>query len=181
MRVRQVLVGLCLGLLLILGRSSPPKATEERQAGRYMRLFVYGGGETITLRDPSGRVAEATDTTAWSRIPACSTGVNPPMRSGDGWVRMDGGFFVANEPLVGTWILQVRRDAPPRLSKDNGPNVAVHAERHELQNSLEWDAERDQAWLARRESITWKVEVKPMSTPADSAWLRLVRVAKKKR
>ncbi len=155
--------------------------TGARQPGGYMRLSVIGGGETITLRDPMGRVAQATDTTAWSRIPACSTGVNPPTQwEKDGWFKTDGGFFFVTEPLVGTWRLQVRRDVSPR-PKEAGPNVSVYAERHNLSNADDWADERDQGWLTRGEAMTWRVEVRPPSTPADSSWLHLVRVGRRGR
>jgi hypothetical protein len=159
--------------------SGPPAGQIEgdvRQAGLSMTLWVAGGGETITLRDPRGRVAQVTDTTAWSRIPACSAGVNPPTVDGDGWVNRDGRGFFVKEPIVGTWVLQVHRDAVPRLSIDRGPNVGVYAERGYLSNPNDWARERDQVWLARGEAMTWKVDVRPPSTAADSSWLHLERV-----
>ncbi len=184
MRRFSVTLALLLIVILAIGRDCPaakPATVAPRQVGRYMRLWVIGGGETITLRDPFGRSAQATDTTAWSRIPACSTGVNPPLRSGDNMlVKMDGGFFFVKEPLVGSWLLEVRRDAAPRSSTDKGPNVGVYAERHSLSDSNDWADERDHAWLAKGQTMAWHVIVAPPAA-ADSTWLHLTREGTKKR
>jgi hypothetical protein len=175
----------CVVLLLPLGTGHgrdcfaarhESRSADARQVGRYMKLWVIGGGEAITLRDPMGRMAQATDSTAWSRIPACSTGANPPLGiEEDGQLAVHGGFFIVKEPLVGTWRLEVRRDTAPRFPMDKGPNVGVYAERHSLSDSTDWADERDRAWLALGESMTWKIEVRPPSTPTDSSWLQLVR------
>ncbi len=181
--MRRALV--CVAFLLALGAGHgrdcfaaglESRSVDARQVGRYMKLWVIGSEATITLRDPIGRMAQATDSTAWSRIPACSTGVNPPLGlEENGQLAVHGGFFVVKEPGVGTWLLQVRRDEAPRFPMDKGPNVGVYAERHSLLDSTDSADERDRAWLALGDSMTWKVEVRSLSAPTDSSWLHLVR------
>ena len=166
-----VAVWLCAAGCAAMSPSVRP-GTEIRQTGRYLRLSVIGGGETITLKDPLGRVAQATDTAAWSQIPACSTGVNPPARGGDETISVYGGFFLATDPLVGRWSLHVRRDAP--AGRSEVPNVGVYAQRG-TSSGTDMAEERDLIRLALGESMAWLVEVLPPSTPADSSWLRLRR------
>jgi len=120
-----------------------------------------------------GRLAQTTDSTAWSHIPGCSAARSWSAAKEAYGARTDGGEFYVVGPMAGRWTLRVRRDRVPNRADDQTQDVVAICE-GQLWHGNPQDVLPTA--LGRGEAMSWSIDVLPPGTPAGKAWLLLRRV-----